>query len=516
MNGHLKNFLVLLAVGVVVIGGVRLLLPYWTAEQQRSTSDAAATRGVLRIGVDNWIGYFPLCSPQMRRNLRSRGYTLQCVDDAADYADRFDKLADGKLDLAVATVDSWLLNGSRRDYPGVIVAVIDESKGGDAIVARDERIADLNALAGGKGLKIAYTPASPSEHLLKSVNAHFDLGLYGPKGRGWQLPSDGSSAALKRLLDGEVDAAVLWEPDVSRALSRGGMVKLVGTEDTDKLIVDILVAGRRLVSQDSEAVQVLLDAWFETLEGYRASRGTLIQDIRDETDLDEAQIKAMLDGVAWAGLAENGTLWFDVLQHQAIGGDGLIEAIQAAAQVLVENGDFDRSPVPGDDPYRLTSKQFVQQLYQGAYPNGAGVSRENSLSSDFKPLSDQAWSAMRRVGTLKVEPISFRRGTGLLDLEGKRTIDLIVERLRRYPSFRVLVEGHTGVAGDSQQNLELSLSRAEAVTRYLRVTYNIDDDRLRAVGYGSSKPLPRQPGESKRTYSYRLPRVEISLLSGGR
>jgi outer membrane protein OmpA-like peptidoglycan-associated protein/DNA-binding transcriptional LysR family regulator len=515
MNKHLKIFLGLLLVGVVVIGALRLMLPYWTASQQRSTSDAAATRGVLRIGVDNWIGYFPLCSPEMRRNLRSRGYTLQCIDDAANYAERFDKLADGELDLAVATVDSWLLNGSDIGYPGVIVAVIDESKGGDAIVARSSGIADLNDLARGEGLKIAFTPASPSEHLLKSVNAHFDLGLYSSGSGRWQAPSDGSPAALEKLLDGEVDAAVLWEPDVSRALSREGMVKLVGTEDTDKLIVDILIAGRRLVSQDAEAVRALLSAWFETLEGYSARRGTLIQDIRDETDLSKNQIEPMLDGVAWAGLAENGTLWFDVLQQQAIGGDGLIEAIEAAAQVLVENGDFSRSPVPGDDPYRLTSKQFIQQLYQRTYPNGASVSRENSLSGDFKPLSDEAWSAMRRVGTLKVEPISFRRGTGLLDLEGKRTIDLIVERLRRYPSFRILVEGHTGIAGDPEQNLKLSLSRAEAVSRYLKVTYSIDDDRLRAVGYGASKPLPKKPGESNRTYSYRLPRVEVSLMSGG-
>ncbi|MET0009604.1 MAG: phosphate ABC transporter substrate-binding/OmpA family protein [Candidatus Thiodiazotropha sp. 6PLUC9] len=516
MNKHLKIFLGLLVVGIVVIGALRLLLPYWTALQQRSTSDAAATRGVLRIGVDNWIGYFPLCSPEMRRNLRSHGYTLQCIDDAANYAERFDKLADGKLDFAVATVDSWLLNGSNRGYPGVIVAVIDESKGGDAIIARSERIADLNALTQSKGLKIAFTPASPSEHLLKSVNAHFDLGLYNRGNDKWQSPSDGSAAALDQLLNNKVDAAVLWEPDVSRALAKRGMVKLVGTEDTDKLIVDILIAGRRQVSQDADAVQALLDAWFKTLESYSASRGTLIQDILDETDLKRNQVDPMLEGVAWAGLAENGTLWFDVLQRQTFGNDGLIEAIQAAAQVLVENGDFDHSPVPGDDPYRLTSKQFIQYLYQQTYPNGASVSRENSLSSDFKPLSDEAWAAMRRVGTLKVEPISFRRGTGLLDLEGKRTIDLIVERLRRYPSFRILVEGHTGLAGEPQQNLKLSLSRAEAVTRYLKVTYSIDDDRLRAIGYGASKPLPRQPGESNRAYSYRLPRVEVSLLSGGR
>lgn len=516
MSKHLKVFIALLIAGVVVILALWRLLPYWNASQQRSTSDAATTRGVLRIGVDNWIGYFPLCSPEMRRNLRSRGYTLQCIDDAANYADRFDKLTDGELDFAVATVDSWLLNGVEHGYPGVIVAVIDESKGGDAIVAWGERISDLNGLASRPGLKIAFTPASPSEHLLKSINAHFDLGLYGQGDDSWRVPSDGSPAALEKLLAGKVDAAVLWEPDVSRALAGGGVVKLVGTEDTDKLIVDILIASRRQVSRDPDAAEAVLDAWYETLEGYTTSQGSLVRDIREETDLRESQIEPMLDGVAWAGLAENGSLWFDLLQSRAIGSDGLIEAIEAAAQVLVENGDFDRSPVPGDDPYRLISSQFLQQLYRRAYPHGASVTRESSLSADFSPLTEQAWAQMRRVGTLKVEPISFRRGTGLLDLVGKRTVDQIVERLRRYPSFRILVEGHTGLAGDPAQNLKLSLSRAEAVTRYLMVTYNIDADRLRAVGYGSSRPLQKQPGESDRTYSYRLPRVEVSLLSGGR
>ncbi len=516
MSKHLKIFTALLSLGVVVIIALWVLLPYWTESKQRSTSDAAATRGVLRIGVDNWIGYFPLCSPDMRRNLRSRGYTLQCIDDAANYEERVNKLANGELDFAVATVDSWLLNGNKHDYPGVIVSVIDESKGGDAIVARRDRISDLNMLSPGRGVKIAFTPASPSEHLLKSVNAHFDLGLYGKGEEAWRSASDGSEAALKLLLAEKVDAAVLWEPDVSRALAKAGMVKLVGTEDTDKLIVDILVASRRQVARDPQAVEALLDAWYETLEGYLTNRGGLTAAIREETGLDENQISTMLDGVAWAGLAENGTLWFDILQRQAIGSDGLIEAIEAAAQILMENGDFDVSPVPGNDPYRLTSKQFIEQLYLRAYPNGASISRENSLTGPFEPLSDEAWSQMRRVGTLKVEPISFGRGTGLLNLDGKKTVDLIVERIRRYPSFRVLVGGHTGVAGDPQQNLKLSLARAESVVRYLVVTYKIDPDRLRAIGYGSSRPLPKAAGESNRAYSYRLPRVEISLLSGGR
>jgi outer membrane protein OmpA-like peptidoglycan-associated protein len=330
------------------------------------------------------------------------------------------------------------------------------------------------------------------------------------------MPTDGSSKALKKLQSGKADAAVLWEPDVTRALSAGGMVKLVGTEDTDKLIVDILLAGREFASRKPGAVRDLLDAWFETLQLYQSDNSKLIDDIRKETDLEGAQIDSMLDGVQWSGLLENGTLWFDVQQQNRIGSDGLVEAIEAAAEILVENGDFSSSPVPGSDPYRLTSREFVKQLYLETYPGGSDVSQENSLSRDFKPLTESQWKLMRRVGTLKVEPVSFRRGTGLLDLDGKNTIDRIAEKVRRYPNFRILVEGHTGLKGDPEQNLKLSASRAQAVARYLMVTYKIDSDRVRALGYGASKPLAKKPGESSRAYSYRLPRVEISLLSGGR
>jgi hypothetical protein len=48
----------------------------------------------------------------------------------------------------------------------------------------------------------------------------------------------------------------------------------------------------------------------------------------------------------------------------------------------------------------------------------------------------------------------------------------------------------------------------------LTITYAIDTNRIRSVGYGGTKPLPMQPGENERAYhTYRLPRVEVSLLS---
>ena len=69
------------------------------------------------IGVDNWIGYFPLCSDEMRKRMRTAGYVLHCEDDKADYPKRLRTLKSNELQFAVATVDAYLLNGPAAGFP---------------------------------------------------------------------------------------------------------------------------------------------------------------------------------------------------------------------------------------------------------------------------------------------------------------------------------------------------------------------------------------------------------------
>jgi len=508
MNSHLKGFIVVLIVGVSLILGVRYALPMLRDQLQRDSSDSSNVRGVLNIGTDNWIGYFPLCSPEMQRRLHESGYTLNCIDDGADYAKRFKELKKGKLQFAVATVDSWLLNGKKANYPGIIASVIDESKGGDAMVARKSVVADLNAL---KSLapppRIAYTPDSPSEHLLKAVSSHFDLPFFRGNDNNWRLKSDGSSEALKALLKSKVDVAVLWEPDVSRALAETGIIKLIGSGDTDKLIVDILLVERHFANEQPEAVEALLQSYFATLNHYHLNHRDLVRDVAGETSLAVDQIEAMLQGVAWATLNENSSDWFNARGQNP----GIIDAINISMDILLQHGDFSSNPLPAGDPYRLTNRQFISALYARHTGIEAGAEREHGPR--FAPLSDQQWKQLKAVGTLKVEPVNFRRSTAHLDDGGRSVIRKIAGKLDRYPNFRVLIEGHTGIRGDASANLSLSATRARAVMQQLISTYQVDPQRLRAVGYGSSRPLKRQQGESDRRYGYRLPRVEITLLS---
>jgi outer membrane protein OmpA-like peptidoglycan-associated protein len=511
MNNHLKVFIGIIVVGVLAIGGYKLSLPYLQDKLQRSSSDAAGTRGTIRIGMDNWIGYFPLCSPEMEKNLRQEGYILSCEDDQADYAGRFKKLKQGDLTFAVSTIDAYLLNGGQSGYPGTIVSVLDESKGGDAIVSRKQALPNLDALKDSPETHIAFTPSSPSEHLLKAVNTHFDLPFFTAENQQWRVETSGSSDALKKLLDGTVNAAVLWEPDVSRALSDPAFTRLIGTEDTDKLIVDILLVERRFSKENPEVVQILLDAYFKTLGFYYANPDQLHRDIKKRDKLDAGQIDSMLQGVEWTSLNENSSIWFGTAGSGQRA--GLITAIKSALDILIANKDFNKNPLPQQDPYRITNRSYVSALANQQTGQPENVEKTDTLERPFDNLNDQGWASLKRVGTLKVDPVSFQRSAAILDFDGKKTLDEAAEKLRRYPNFRFLIEGHTGIRGDKKANSQLSLSRSEAVSRYLEITYKIDSNRIRSLGYGGTKPLKQLEGESRRAYAYRLPRVEISLMT---
>ena len=510
MNAHAKVAIALTALGLAGIVGYKFAWPYVQEKIDRESSDARDIRAKVVIGVDNWIGYFPLCSGELRKRMRSRGYLVRCEDDKADYATRMKQLKSGELQMGVATVDSYLLNGAPQGFPATIVAVIDESKGGDAVVAWKETIGTIDDLKRKPTLKVAFTPGSPSEHLLKSMGVHFDIATLRTR-KDWRQEATGSPDALARLVGRKADVAVVWEPDVTRALANPAIVKLLGSEDVDKLIVDVLLVSRKFSTENPEVVAALLREYFAVLKHYRDSPSQLERDVMESTKLPADQARASLRGVAWVGLADNFQLWMG----GGGGAEGLVDAIQSTSKILVDAGDFKSSPVPEQDPYRLVNRQFLSALYLQATTGTAAQSAQTAapLSKSFKSLTDEQWAALREVGTLKTLPVVFQSGTAELGLEGKQELDAAMENLRHYPNFRIVVKGHTGLRGHPEENLKLSQERAEAVGRYLQVTYGLDPNRLRIIGYGSQRPLQRSPDESERAYDYRLPRVELALLS---
>lgn len=508
---HGRFALFLAAVGLAAIVVWRFLEPQLNESAQTAITDAASLKANITIAVDGWIGYGPLCSSEMKKRLRRDGYGLQCVDDSADYRQRFAKLADNHYDFAVATVDSYVLNGREQGYPGAIVAVIDESRGGDALVARKSKVDTLDALKLQTQVKIAFTENSPSHHLVKSIASHFDIGAL--RDRSNFVYSDGSAAALKALNDQRADVAVLWEPDLSRALANPDYVRLLGTEDTHQLIVDILVAARKTVANNDAMVVALLSDYFQTLKYYSDNPDEFSRELAEQTGLARDQLATTMKGVAWQGLNDNAEDWYGSGDLQ-VAHHGLVNSIESAVQILMDNGDFKQHPLPNRDPYRLINSQYIAQVYQ-QLGQGAWNRKDASgavADTRFPELSAEQWQRLQPVGSLKERKITFSSGNAELTELDLAEIDKHVRDLQHYPHFRIEVRGHTGTRGDPAINQQLSLARANAVMEYMTRQHNIDHNRIRAVGFGGTRPLPKRANESSRAWRYRLPRVEIVLV----
>jgi len=65
-------------------------------------------------------------------------------------------------------------------------------------------------------------------------------------------------------------------------------------------------------------------------------------------------------------------------------------------------------------------------------------------------------------------------------------IQTMSEFLKTYQSASIEIQGYTSKVGSNEYNLELSKKRAEAVEQKL-LSYDIDPDRVRIVGYGESR-----------------------------
>src|SRR3989344_5351446 len=101
MNNKTKGAVLLLLLGVLTIATIFIVKPMLFERKQRSTSDASQQSTEIRIGGDNYIGYWFTTSPDMRRQAARKGLSLQFTDDGANYAERLEKFSKEEYDCIV-------------------------------------------------------------------------------------------------------------------------------------------------------------------------------------------------------------------------------------------------------------------------------------------------------------------------------------------------------------------------------------------------------------------------------
>lgn len=228
------------------------------AETVDETSGHSPYDHHITFALDGFSGYAILRSDDFRNELTSQRIKLNLVDDGANYAQRLESLRAGDTHMAVFTIDALIKASAQMgELPGVIVAIVDETRGADAMVARQNRFPNIDALNRPE-TRFVLTPESPSETLVRVVISQFRFDRLADNPFTHTKNPD---ETVRRYRESKLDAHevyVVWEPYVSKILENKDMHVVVDSSRFRGYIVDVIVVGRDFLAKNSSLVQDVL------------------------------------------------------------------------------------------------------------------------------------------------------------------------------------------------------------------------------------------------------------------
>ena len=125
---------------------------------------------------------------------------------------------------------------------------------------------------------------------------------------------------------------------------------------------------------------------------------------------------------------------------------------------------------------------------------GMADGSEGGIAGDPGSLSNEPVTVAQPAGE-RLERVYFEFDSSTLSPESRQMLQANYDILRRAPSVRVEIEGHTDERGTNEYNLALGWRRARAVRDYL-ISLGIDSARLDTISYGEELPVDAGSNES--------------------
>lgn len=105
--------------------------------------------------------------------------------------------------------------------------------------------------------------------------------------------------------------------------------------------------------------------------------------------------------------------------------------------------------------------------------------------------------------------VHFEFNSAVLKTDSYTILDQVAIEMKKDPSSKFIVNGHSSKEGTDEHNMSLSVDRANAVKSYL-VNAGIDAANFTIKGFGSTKPVASNDTETGRQQNRR---VEIKTVN---
>lgn len=388
------------------------------------------------------------------------------------------------------TIDFWAqeqpgLIGS--GYDGRMVMVVDNTRGGDAVVARG----DINSIEDLAGKKVALLQYTPSDWLLRY--AIDQSSLSGKKKSSidyvYVNAAEGTAGVRSAFVSKQVDAEVLWEPDLSLSMESDPTAHVIySTALATNLIYDGMVCDKRVLDAHPDVIQKFVTGWMKGVTVASADKekatDALVSTEPFFTDLAQQKsrgfISGLYKGILWTDLSEN-------IRVLGLTGDTnhFSRIYSTADKTWREAGAIANPNAPVINPNDAFDYRFVKSLAD-----------EDTAAKEASKVPEYTFSAEEQTKAVAQEakvtkPVSINFDTGSSDLtkRAEKVIDdSVVPLIESMGSAYFTIEGNTDSTGGAASNTKLSKARADAVATYLVGQWEFPKERFKVVGNGPSKP----------------------------
>ncbi len=390
------------------------------------------------------------------------------------------------------TSDFWAQeqpNLRNSGHDGRAVMIVDNTRGADAIIAKDPSIRSVEDLAGKKLALLQFTPSHGM-----SIDAIDNSSLSARKKQTVEYvyiaAEDGLAGVRAALESGSVDAAALWDPDLSLALRAIKGHVVYSTKTASNLIFDVIVCDQRVLNdpQGRDAVQKLVNGWMKGVDAAKANPDQAVDALVKTEEYftllakDEGKpfVKSLFGNLLWTGVADNARIL-----GMSGGTNHYARVYQRFDQIYRAAGALANPKSPVIAPQDSFDTRFIRTLYDASTSAQVESKQVETYTAAAREVAVQAPATVT-----KPVIVNFASGQSALTKRAEKIVDTdMVPFIENNGSAYFEISGNTDSTGNAAINNRLSQARAEAVADYLAKQWEFPRERFKIVGNGSNKPL---------------------------
>jgi len=281
---------------VALIAATAVAVTLWA---NRSTPTGSLNkRQPFHIAFNEWVGFAPFFLARDKGFYDDLPVELHFIALEGDkrsglYANRFQMICE--------TLDMYQTSRDAVPYPGRIVFAIDESYGGDGILASNQ----VQSLQNLKRRTVAVESGQPAHFLLQYLLHKEGLTL-----RDVNLRPMASADAATAFIARRVDVAGTYEPYLTQALrKRSDAHLLVSSKDVPGLITDVAITSDETLRNRREEVRRVYAGWCKALDYIRTHRQDAITAMAKHFNQTPKEFEDAVSGLRYLDSSHNTQLF---------------------------------------------------------------------------------------------------------------------------------------------------------------------------------------------------------------